>query len=114
MAGSRRLRPNLGSYREDIGIEENEETVDAFGGMPETWSNVATVQGKITPISASERTDDGRATTTVRVAIEFRFYDGLATSHRLTHNDRTFNIGEVIDVDNMGVIHRCLCEEVTQ
>lgn len=109
-------RFNLGRLRYDVVIEESEESVDDHGGMVESWSTADTVQADIAPatFSASERMNQDRFTTTITHTVTLRYYDGLSTSHRLTYNGRIFNIKEVIDVDGLGIMHQCECEEVTQ
>lgn len=66
-----------------IQIQEPSDSRDAHGGITRTWSTVATVWGRIEPLSGRELFEAQKVESQARVKISLRPYSALTTKHRL-------------------------------
>lgn len=73
-----------------------------MGGHGEEWNEVATVFGRIEPVSAGVRFGAGQALETVTHRVTIRHRDGVSSGMRLKKGARRFAIVSVHDPDESG------------
>jgi len=82
-----------------IVIEENTRTTDGQGGYTEAWTTLATVWASIEPIKGYEKFQAAQMQTPVTHKIMIRYRTGITTACRINYDNRTFDIKEVLNVD---------------
>jgi SPP1 family predicted phage head-tail adaptor len=104
------IDPGMLSTR--LELEEAVETPDGQGGVTRVWAPVATLWGRLEPVSAlSEEVASGlQQRLTHRVTLRFRA--DVAAGMRLSRRERRFEIRTVRDPDESGRYLVCQCEEV--
>ena len=105
-------RPPLGAFRARLVLEAPVEVADEAGGVRRDFAPVATLWGRIAPVSASPgwAAESPGAVVTHRVTLRARA--GLDAAMRLRRGRRLFLIRAAFDPDERGRLTVCLCEEV--
>jgi SPP1 family predicted phage head-tail adaptor len=91
-------RVSAGRLKKVIEIQERTETTDSFGGQVHVWSDVYSgVRAAKEPLSGREliAAQAAQSSTTIRFII--RFLEGIDSSMRIFHDDKFYNITEIID-----------------
>ncbi|MBN9046187.1 MAG: phage head closure protein [Rhizobiales bacterium] len=100
-----------GRLTAELALEAMQPVPDDMGGYTESWTEVATVWGRIEQVSIAQR-DFGvlpRPEVTHRILLRFR--DGVATGMRLRKGARVFVLRAVHDPDETGRYLTCLAVE---
>ena len=77
-----------------------------------TRATVATVWGRVEPLTGRELETAQRVQAQATVKITVRYYSGLDPTYRFVYNSRNFNILDAGDPEERGITMVCLCEEV--
>jgi len=105
-----------GPLRDRVEILEQRTTRDAGGAATTTYVPVATVWGRVEPLSGRERILAGGTGAVVSGRITLRYYHGLSPRHRLavtTRNTRrVFGITAALNPDARLIQHVCDVVEV--
>lgn len=104
MTGIARLRHRLK-------LEAPVDQPDGAGGSERSWETVATLWGRIEPLSAEERVAAGRIEAVADHRITIRRRAGLSHQNRFVLGNRRFAITAIV-ADEEGRFLRCLCEEI--
>ena len=100
-----------GELRHRLVLEAPVETPDGAGGVARSYSSVATLWARLTPVGARSEVvgDDPGATLTHRIVIRSR--PDLTTRHRLRDGARLFRIVALRDEDGSGRYTEISAEE---
>ncbi len=86
------LHVYAGDLRDKIIIESPSRAPDGIGGYSREWVKVATVYGKVRPLTGTERTTSDRMEATGGYHIIIRHRRDLKESYTLVWNGRRHNI----------------------
>lgn len=101
-----------GALRSEMTLQSCSLTPDGAGGHAETWSDVATVFGRIEPVSATSVFGADQTLETVTHRITLRWRAGVASAMRLVRQGRVFDIVTVHDPDETGRYLVCRTREI--
>lgn len=76
-------------------------SVDASGGITETWANYLTLSCRIQPLSAREQQLYSRETEVVTHKIYFPGTPDITPSHRIVYGSNTFEVKGVRNIDHL-------------
>lgn len=102
----------VGQLRHRLAIQTATESVDAMGGVSESWATDITVWGQITRKGGGEKTTGEAVKATATHEIVIRYYSGLTPKNRFLFGSREFNILSVRDFDERNCYMICDCVEV--
>ncbi|MEZ5945214.1 MAG: phage head closure protein [Planctomycetaceae bacterium] len=100
-----------GLLRHPLTIQNRSVTRDDTGQELESWSDVATVWGRVEPLSGSERKHGAaiEAETTHRVTLR---YTTLSAADRLKLGERVLQIINILNTDERNIELVVMCKEV--
>lgn len=100
-----------GELRHPLTIQNRSTTRDDTGQELETWSDVATVWGRVEPLSGSEQKHGAgiEAETTHRVTLR---YTTLYAADRLKFGVRVLQIINILNTDERSIELIVMCKEV--
>lgn len=108
-----------GPLRDRLEVLESRTTKDAGGAAVVAVVPVATVYGRVEPLSARERVAHATISSRVTHRVTLRYFRGLSAKHQLRKVDtdgqlgrRTFEIVGVTNPDERHVEHVCDVVEV--
>tara|TARA_R100000655_G_scaffold99311_1_gene143113 strand:+ start:162 stop:482 length:321 start_codon:yes stop_codon:yes gene_type:complete len=102
-----------GALRHRLIIQSVGNTLDDYGDLSNSYSNVATVWGSISPISGGEQEIADEITGVVTHRVKIRYKSGVTCQDRISYNSRTFQIESVRNWDERNIFLELLCKEVT-
>jgi len=85
-----------GELREQVKLQRKSVTRDSYGGEVITWTDIATVWGKVEPLRGREFLEQRRDGNEVTTRITLRYRSGLEPIHRAVHRSTTYDIQSVI------------------
>ncbi len=100
-----------GRLRHRVTIQSRSATMDAAGGQPDTWTDVATVWAGVEPLSGREYLAASANNAEVTHKVTMRHRDGVTAAQRLAFGIRRFDILAVMDRDERGVELTLMCRE---
>jgi SPP1 family predicted phage head-tail adaptor len=100
-----------GQLTAELALEMLQPVADGMGGYTETWVEIATVWGRIEPVSVAQRDFGTRPQPQVTHRILLRFRDDISTAMRLRKGARLFRLSAVHDPDETGRYLVCLAVE---
>lgn len=100
----------IGDLRERVAIQEEGIADDSGGGGPLTWTAVATVWGKVWPISGREIELANGQASMVSTLIVVRYRSDVAAGMRCVVNGKAYNIRTVVDPQSRREWIEMLCE----
>ena len=105
----------VGGLRHRLVIQAESPQADAGGGQgADPWADptsVATVWGRIEPLSGGERLRAMQLEDKVTHRITIRYRTGLTAKMRIAFGERVFNIRAVVDLEERNRLLELLCEE---
>ena len=101
----------IGELRHRLMLQQAARTGDTGGGAEETWTTVAILWGRITPISGLELGAQHRVTGKVSHEVTVRHIPGVVPAMRFREGDRTYHITAVLEIEGKRRFLKCLCEE---
>lgn len=96
-------RQNIGKFRDKIRIEAQSLTADGAGGYTNTWTEVDTVFGDLTPMEGREGLDAEALIGKSPVEVIVRYsanLEAVDSDNRLVIGSNTYNVHSVHDLDN--------------
>lgn len=81
-----------------ITIERGVDTLDSFGGVDRSWSAIATVWAKVTPISDGERWRAQEVAAEVTTRFLIRWGAGVLPTDRIRYAGAVYEISGVKEV----------------
>ena len=102
-----------GTLRHVIQVQAKTRTVDAVGGYTEVWATITsgTVWARIVPVGGLEQFRADQLQEIVTHKITIRYLSGVTVGHRVLFGSQTFDVKNVIDLEERGVTLILLCEE---
>lgn len=100
-----------GSLRSELSLQSRIETPDGLGGFTESWNEVATLFGRIEPVSATSVFGPDQTVETVTHRITLRWRETVASGMRFVRQNRIFDIVTVHDPDDTGRYLVCRTKE---
>ena len=93
-----------GALRKQVSIQKRDTTIDAMGGIVNTWSEVDKVWAGMEPSSGKElliaEALHIKQPTTITIRYQSQFDDPrVLGSYRIVYNSRLFNMVSVINTD---------------
>jgi SPP1 family predicted phage head-tail adaptor len=85
-----------GRLRHRVAIERSVSTRDDFGGVVESWQNLATVWAEIHPLSGREFLAAQSTQSGVTTRITLRELPGITAAMRVNHDGTLYNIRAVL------------------
>ncbi len=105
----------VGALRHRLVIEAERPAGDGGGGQgADPWANpitVATVWGKIVPLTGAETSRAARLEARVTHRITIRWRPGILAQYRIKFGGRVFNIRSIINRDERNRVLEILAEE---
>lgn len=105
---------NAGKLRHRVTIQELVRADDGYGGITETWQDVATVWAAVEPLRGSERYRAQQVQSELAYKVTMRYRAGIKPQMRLVYGGRVLEIEAVIDVEELHRWLELLCSEVVQ
>lgn len=102
----------IGKLRHRVTLQELVKTDDGYGGIVETWQDVATVWAAIEPLRGNERYTAQQVQSELSHKVTIRYRAGIKPQMRILYGNRVFDIEAVIDVDERHRWLELLCSEV--
>lgn len=102
----------LSLMRERVEIQARTTAPDSYGQPIPTWATVATVWGKVEPLSGREAWQAQSVRPDVTHKVSVRYYAGLTPKHRFrVDGTRVFSIEAVLDIEDRHRVMECMCKE---
>lgn len=101
-----------GRMRKRVTIQRLERTDDGYGGIVETWVDVATVWAAVEPLTGRERYEAQQVQSDLSHKVTMRYRPGIMPQMRLVLKDRPLDIVAVINVEERNRWLELLCREV--
>ena len=101
-----------GPLRHRVQIQSAVRTRTASGGYTESWSTDRTTSASIDPLSGLELFAEQRVQGQVTHKIKMRHSPGLTKRNRIRFRGRVFNLEEVKNSQERGIMHECRAIEV--
>lgn len=102
---------NAGKLRHRVTIQQLVKTDDGYGGIVETWQDVATVWAAVEPLRGNERYRAQQVQAELTHKVIMRYRAGIKPQMRLLYGNRIFEIEAVIDVEERHKWIELLCAE---
>lgn len=99
--------------RHRIEIQSVTQTPDGAGGYTEAWATVATVWASIEPANGRERWIAMQTETHVSHVIMCRYQSAITTAKRILFGSRTFDIVEVLNIEERNAVLKITAIEGT-
>lgn len=97
--------------KDRVAIQSVTRVKDGQGGSTESWADGPTVWAQVTPLNGYERMRAMQLAAPVTHKLLIRYRAGLSTKNRLRLGTRTFDIKEVIDLENRHAWMQVICVE---
>jgi len=107
----RALFVDPGSLRSELSLQACTVVPDGFGGHVEDWGEVATVFGRIEPVSATSVFGPDQTIETVTHRVTIRGRAGVTSGMRFARQGKVFEIVTVHDPDDSGRYLVCRVRE---
>jgi SPP1 family predicted phage head-tail adaptor len=97
-----------GDYRKRLIFQERSTSQDSFGGQSETWNEVVTVWGEITPLTSREQMAAAAVQVNLSHYIFVRFHPLLAdpkavSAMRVLYGSRIFNLSAPLNTEERNI-----------
>ena len=100
-----------GQLRHRVIIQSVSDAASAFGDISQSWSTLATVWGKVEPLSAQEAFSAQQTKTRVSHKVTMRYRSDVTTKNRLSYDSRVLNITSILNEDERNKTLTLLCVE---
>ncbi len=90
-----------GRLRQRVQIQQKVVTRDSFGGEAITWSTLATVWARVSPMSGREQEWFGLETAEMLTTMRMRFYPGVLPKMRCVFESRNYDVLSVKNIDEL-------------
>lgn len=98
------LETNPADFRHQVALQQPNDTPDGIGGQTRTWTTVATVWGRVTPVSGSEHPDAMGMRQEASFILRIRYRQMLpSTDWRLLFPDGT--LGNISYIEDINLAH---------
>lgn len=103
-----------GQLRHRLQIQEPTETALQSGEKAQTWATIATVWGRIEPLSGKElwEAQQTRATISHKITVRYGASPDLLATYRVVFGVRTFGLTAVLNRDERNIELTLYAEEL--
>lgn len=101
----------IGHLRHKVELQSPSHATDAGGGAVKTWTTLAHLWAKITPVSNNESVRQGKVQESITHNVTVRFRSDIGTNYRLLYESRAFNIRGIRNIDERDRFLLLICEE---
>lgn len=101
-----------GKLRHSITIQQQSTTQDSYGQQVETWTNVATVWASVEPLRGKEYFESKQEKAEVTTKITMRYRDGILPKMRVVFGSKTYDIQDVINLEERDRELHLMCLEL--
>ncbi|RCS23284.1 head-tail adaptor protein [Phyllobacterium salinisoli] len=105
---------DAGRFSSELALERNRPVSDDIGGYAENWEEVATLWGRIEPVSDTARFFGAQPLEEITHRITLRFRRDIESGMRLRKAERRFTILTIHDPDESGRYLLCRVREEGQ
>ena len=102
---------NPSELRHSIVIQSVARVSDGAGGQTETWSTQTTAYASIQPIKGYQKFQAMQTETPITHKIKMRYQAGISTQNRIVFDGRTFDVVEVLNIDERNIVLHILAME---
>lgn len=102
---------NPSELRHSITIQSVARVSDGAGGQTETWETSTTAWASISPANGHQKWQAMQSETPITHKIKMRYQSGISTSNRIVYDNRTFDIVEVLNVDERDIVLHIMAVE---
>lgn len=102
---------DAGRLSHELALESRSAADDGYGGLTDQWNEVASVWGRLEPVTSAAPVWAGQRLDAVTHRVTVRSRDGIAPGMRFRRNGRTFLIRTIVDPDETGRYLVCLTQE---
>ena len=100
-----------GRLRHRLLLQSKVVTRDSYGAAIITWADQATVWGAIEPLSGTEYFSQAQVQDEAKVRIVIRFYDGVDTTWRVKHDNKYYDLVDVLNHDEKDRMLTLMCRQ---
>ena len=106
------LRHPIGHYNRIARIQRPlEGEPNAYQEAPQQWETIATRWARVEPLAGRELVNAQQLLLAVSHRLNFRWVDGMTSRCRVVVGDREFNLGSVVDLNDLREEAECLGQE---
>ena len=102
---------SIGKMRYRVHLESPTSTVDAGGGLAQTWARLASLYANIKPISGTETFRQGKVSSDTTHELTIRYRADINTKYRLCYGTRVFSIQSILNLDERDRFLKLSCKE---
>ena len=103
---------NIGKLKHRLALQAETQTQGATGEVTSTYATASTVWGSLRPLSGREMEQASQISEEITYRAEIRFYSGLTTEYRISHDSRTFEIANIMNYDELDRYQILMLKEV--
>jgi len=103
---------NIGQLRHRLIVQAETQSQGATGEVTSTYATASTVWGSISPITGRELEQAKQISEEITYKAIIRYYSGLTTEYRISHDSRTFEIASIQNFDERDIFQTLLLKEV--
>ena len=103
---------NIGKLRHRLALQSETQTQGATGEVTSTYATETTVWGSITPLSGRELEQAKQISEEITYKAVIRYYSGLTTEYRISHDSRTFEIVNILNNEERDEYQTLMLKEV--
>lgn len=102
---------DAGRFSSELALEQLRAVPDDIGGFTEIWEEIATLWGRIEPVSDMARFFGNQPLEEITHRITMRFCNDMTSGMRLRKGTRVFTILTIHDPDESGRYCQCRVRE---
>lgn len=103
---------NAGKLRHRVTVQRLVKQDDGYGGIIETWQDVATLWAVVEPLRGWERFAAQQVQSALSHKVTLRYRPGITPQMRLLYGTRVLTVESVVDVGERHERLELLCSEV--
>ena len=102
---------SIGRMRYRMQLQSPSNVTDAGGGRTQSFVRVADIYANIVPKSGKESYQRGKVQDETTHEIYIRYRSDIDATYRLVYDSRSFNIKELLNVDERDRFYKLSCTE---
>lgn len=102
----------IGRLRHRLALQTETQTQGATGEVTSTYATATTVWGSLVPLSGRELETAKQISEEITYKAVIRYYSGLASEYRISHDSRTFEIVNIRNFEERDIFQELMLKEV--
>ena len=103
---------NIGRIRHRLILQAETQSQGATGEVTSTYATASTVWGSLVPLQGRELEQARQISEEVTYKAIIRYYSGLTTEYRISHDSRTFEIAGILNWEERDKYQTLMLKEV--